>query len=144
MPGAKLICMFVVVLIVLVAGCGSGGQEGAAGPLPDGSGGADNLEIGPMVVQTAKTGNFKAVDIPSPYGCSFVALYGAQINYLASTAMLDRVVFASNRSGNFQIYVCNLDGSGSSLVRLTNNCACGHTPGGYLGAVADVGGGSVS
>jgi hypothetical protein len=120
---SKLICMFVVVLIVLVAGCGSGGQEGAAGPSPDGSGGAANLEIGPLVVQTARTGNFKAVDIPSPYGCSFVALYGAQINYLASTAMLDRVVFASNRSGNFQIYVCNLDGSGSSLVRLTNNSA---------------------
>jgi Tol biopolymer transport system component len=126
MPGAKLICMFVVVLIVLVVlvvGCGGNGQEGAAGPLPDGSGGTDNLEIGPLVMQTAKTGNFKAVDIPSPYGCSFVALYGAQINYLASTAMLDRVVFASNRSGNFQIYVCNLDGSGSSLVRLTNNNA---------------------
>ena len=68
---SKLICMFVVVLIVLVAGCGSGGQEGAAGPSPDGSGGADNLEIGPLVVQTARTGNFKAVYVPSPYGCSF-------------------------------------------------------------------------
>jgi Tol biopolymer transport system component len=123
MPSAKLICMFAVVLFGLVAGCGSGGQEAAVGPSPDGSGGADNLEIGPLVVQTARTGNFKAESLLTKGDCTFVALYGAQINYLASTAMLDRVVFASNRSGNYQIYVCNLDGSGSSLVRLTNNGA---------------------
>jgi dipeptidyl aminopeptidase/acylaminoacyl peptidase len=153
MRAKMALVMLTTVLVLLVAGCGGGGQEAAVGPpAPGGGGSGSTMEIGPMLVQTARTGNFKAESLPTKGDCTFVALYGAQIDYLASTAMLDRVVFV--KSGGVQlssvdtagvgtrgdkdeccslqmggyrnIYVCNLDGSG--LVRLTNNSTYENTP----------------
>ncbi|NLJ36233.1 MAG: hypothetical protein GX358_08395 [candidate division WS1 bacterium] len=147
--------MLTAVLVLLIAGCGGSGQEAAVKPPVPGGGSGNAMEIGPMVVQTAKTGNFKAESLPTKGDCTFVALYGAQIDYLASTAMLDRVVFVKGdylqafpssagvdtwgatgercrpqqNNGNgpqANIYVCNLDGSG--LVRLTNNAYWENTP----------------
>jgi dipeptidyl aminopeptidase/acylaminoacyl peptidase len=157
MRAKMALVMLTTVLVLLVAGCGGGGQEAAVGPpVPGGGGGSGStMEIGPMLVQTARTGNFKAESLPTKGDCTFVALYGAQIDYLASTAMLDRVVFVKGdylqavpcsagvdtwgatgercrpqqNNGNgpqANIYVCNLDGSG--LMRLTDNASYEDSP----------------
>lgn len=111
---------------LVLAGCGGSGPEIA--PPPDDGGGAQTHEIGPLLVRTASAPGFVAEEIPNEMGgVNLVALYGSQINYLASQAMLDRIVFASTRGGSAgNLWVCNLDGSG--LVRLTNNTATEASP----------------
>ncbi len=119
-----IVLMLAAVPTVLMTGCGGSGEQTAGGaPGPDsGIGGMETHEIGPMVVQTEKTAAFKAETIPTDGSCTLLALTGAQINYLASTAMMDRFVFSSNRgSSGYNLYTCNFDGS--NVVRLTNNAA---------------------
>jgi Tol biopolymer transport system component len=108
-----------------MTGCGGGGGERAA---IDGPAIGDNQthQVGPLVVQTEKTGKFKADTIPTNGECSFLALYGAQINYLASTAMMDRLVYTGGSASVSNLYISNFDGSGAT--RLTNNNAWEITP----------------
>jgi len=109
-------------LPVMMAGCG-GGAPGPADPAIDG----DAVEVGPLLVRTASTAGFVAQNLPGYRGeCAFVALHGARIRYLAARAMLDRFVFASARDRYYDIWVCNLDGSGS--VQLTDNVASDTAP----------------
>ncbi len=98
-----------------LAGCG--GSDVAPGP----PSGADRAaEVGPMLMRTAGAAGLVTQALPTPTGsASPVALHGSQINYMASRAMLDRVVFGSDRDGYLDIWVCDLDGS--NLVQLTNN-----------------------
>jgi len=107
-------------MTLVVAGCGGAGPVGPGPTGPDDPPGT--LRVGPMVVRPAGTGGFKAESLGNPAGdCAFVALHGTQIDYLASQALLDRIVFSSDRDGFFDIWVCDLDGS--NPVQLTNNAA---------------------
>ena len=109
-------------LAVMIAGCG-GGAPGPADPAT----GADAVEVGPMLVRTASTAGLVAQNLPGYRGeCAFVALHGAKIRYLAARALLDRFVFASARDGYYDIWLCDLDGSGS--VQLTDNIASDTAP----------------
>jgi Tol biopolymer transport system component len=124
-----IVLMLAAVPTVLMTGCGGSGEQTAGGAPGPGSGisGMETHEIGPMVVQTEKTGAFKAEAIPAYGDCTLLAFTGAQINYLASTALMDRFVFCSDRgSSGFNLYTCNFDGS--NVVRLTNNAAIEEFP----------------
>lgn len=113
-----------VIAGAMLSGCGSGGVT--PGPEPPGPPGpVETLEVGPMLVRPASTAGFKIVGLPGAYS-SFTALYGAQIDYLASQALLDRIVFSSHRDGYYDLWACHLDGS--HLVQLTNNNATDTRP----------------
>ena len=108
-------------LAVALGGCGGGGAPAAPGPHPPAAGDVGVVAVGPMLIRPASTGGFIARPLETVGGeCAFVALWGAEIEYLASQAMLDRIVFAR---GNLSpdIWVCNLDGS--HAVKLTDNAA---------------------
>ena len=112
-------------LALILAGCG--GSSLLPDPGTPGDPGAELVEVGPLLIRPASTAHFKAEPIPTIGGpCAFVALHGSQIDYLASQAMLDRIVFSSNRDGYFDVWVCNLDGS--DPVQLTNNSAGEYLP----------------
>ncbi len=118
---ATVVCLLGAV--TLIYGCG--GDVASISPLPEppapGPGaGAAEYEVGPLVVRTASAAGFVAEDIPTDGEVSLVALYGSTINYLASTALLDRIVF-SYGGASPDIWVCNLDGS--NRVKLTDNAA---------------------
>ncbi len=118
---AVAVFMVIALSAVLVTGCGGGGDQVADSVPGPGIGGGDTHQVGPLIVQTAKTGKFKAEAFDSGTICSFVALSGAQIDYLASTAMMDRVVYSSNRYGTYNLYICDFDGR--NAYRLTENNA---------------------
>ncbi len=128
MHSRHLMLLFMAALASLVVGCGGGGDGPA--PTPGSPGvGADVLSVGPMLVRPASTAGFKVENIPNEWGaCSVVGFYGARINYLASQALLDRVVMVSDRGvGPGQnVWVCNLDGSG--LTRITSSTAYEEDP----------------
>ena len=109
----ELWLMVLAATLVTLAGCGGSGQALAPTPGPPGGGGgsAQTLEIGPMLIRPASTAGFTAESLPGGGECAFVALHGSQVNYLASQALLDRIVFDSHRDGTWDIWVCNLDGS---------------------------------
>jgi len=120
---SRCLLLSIAALASLVAGCGGGGDGPAPAP---GSPGveADAVAVGPMLVRPASTAGFKVENVPNEWGgCSVVGFYGARINYLASQALLDRVVMVSDRGvGPGQnTWVCNLDGSG--LTRITSSNA---------------------
>jgi len=116
-----------IVLIGLLTGCG--GPEDAVAP-PTGPPEMDDpgvQRVGPLVVRTASAAGFVAQAIPAGRSpISFVALHGSTITYLASQAMLDRVVFSRGFCDDFDLWVCNLDGS--NAVRLINNTAADCCP----------------
>ena len=113
-------------LSVIVAGCG-GGQAPAPGPAPPGADLGPAVEAGPLMIVPASAAGFHAETIPSgSTTCALLALYGSEIRYLASRAMLDRIVFCSDRDGRYDIWVCDLDGS--HLTQLTNNTAEDRAP----------------
>ena len=122
MRAVSLLIVLSVLAIALI-GCGSGESPLAPSPSPEPPGGDPvTREVGPFVVRTAASAGFVAESIPSDWmAVSMVAFYGARIDYLASQAMLDRIVFASQRDGVADIWVCNLDGS--DPVQLTANNA---------------------
>jgi len=111
-----------VVLGAMLAGCGGG--SGAAGPphLPD-TGGEQSLEIGPLLVRAASAPGFVARDVPYPdTGITLTAVYGSEITYLAAQALLDRIVFVSDREGTVDnLWICDLNGG--NPVQLTDNTA---------------------
>jgi len=113
---------------IALAGCGGGGVPTVSPvPGPPTGGASQTLEVGPMLVRPASTGGFKAESVGNPTGdCAFVALHGAQIDYLASQALLDRIVFASDRDGYYDIWVCDLDGG--NPIQITNNGAAEKAP----------------
>ena len=109
-------------VLVALGGCGGG----APAPAPPG-GASPTMQVGPMLIRPASTAGFRAESMATEYGaCSFIALSGARIDYLASQALLDRIVFTSDRDGYDDIWVCNLDGSG--MTQLTNNTASEGNP----------------
>ena len=109
--------------LACLAGCSGDGPASAPPPSDQ----AQTLAIGPMLVRPASTAGFTTTALDNPNSvCSFVGLHGAQINYLASQAVLDRIVFASDRDGYRDIWACNLDGSGATQI--TNNGALEHSP----------------
>ncbi len=112
-----------VSVALTLAGCG-----GVAPPTSEPGPPAltETLEVGPMLIRPASTAGFVAQNIDSEGTASFAALYGAQINYLAAQALLDRIVFSSMRDGFSDIWVCHLDGS--DLVQFTNNAASDMRP----------------
>jgi len=110
---------------LVLAGCG-GGSPLAPAPDPPTAGDAGVVEVGPMLIRPASTAGFTAQHLDSRGNCAFVALSGARIDYMASQALLDRIVFGSNRDGHYDIWVSNMDGSGA--VQLTNNNAAEWRP----------------
>lgn len=117
---AVMAVLTLIVLAVVLAGCGGGPVSPPLAPPDDGAGGTS--EVGPMLVRTASAAGLVIEDIPLQYGyISLAAIHGAQINYLASQAMLDRIVFVRGTETDADIFVCNLDGSNE--VRLTDNTA---------------------
>ncbi len=110
---------------LVLVGCG-GNEVAPVSPAPGppaGGGGSSAHQVGPLVIRTASAAGFVAEEIPVQDGISLVALHGSTINYLASQAMLDRIVFSSMRDGGSggDIWVCDLDGS--NAVQLTANNA---------------------
>ena len=127
MPGyAVVVCLLGAVALL----CGCGGEVASISPLPEPSppgDGAATHEVGPLVIHTASAAGFVAEEIPTDSAVSLVALHGSTIQYLASQAMLDRIVFVSGRDDpGDDIWVCNLDGS--NLVQLTKNVASAWDP----------------
>ncbi|GAG16263.1 unnamed protein product, partial [marine sediment metagenome] len=117
-----ILVLTILATAVLLAGCGGGGPL-APGPEPP-DGGADDaavMEVGPMLIRPASTAGFKAEHLDSRGRCAFVAIWGAQVNYMASQAMLDRVVFSSDRDAFNDVWVCDMDGS--NATQITNNGA---------------------
>ncbi len=111
----------VCALAVMLAGCG-GPEESLAPPPPPADGGdAASVQVGPLLVRPASAAGFVAEEIPSWGPITFAALYGSEIRWLSSQALLDRIVYASGPPGNLNLYICNLDGS--NRVRLTNTTA---------------------
>lgn len=106
--------------MVFLGGCGgSGVSDGPTPPPPDG-GGTAPLQVGPLLVRPAAAAGFVAQEIPNPNGAiSLIALYGSRITYLASQALLDRIVFSRGSGWDHDICVANLDGSG--VVKLIDN-----------------------
>ncbi len=120
MSRAILLLVLSALAIVLV-GCGSGESPLTPDPSPGPPGGdVATHEVGPLVVRTASASGFVAEDIPTNAQISLVALHGSTIEYLASQAMLDRIVFGYGDMSP-DIWVCNLDGS--HRVQLTDNAA---------------------
>ena len=117
-----VVCM----LVALLAGCG--GTDRAAAPSTPGPGGGSTVvQVGPLVLRPASAAAFVAQQIPNPYGpVSLVALHGSRISYLASQALLDRIVFSRGSGTDQDICVCNLDGSGT--VKLLNSTAIDRFP----------------
>jgi len=119
----RLLAVSLLAAALTLAGCGGSNLAPfppAPGP-PAGGGDAEAIDVGPMLIRPASTAGFKAEDLGSQGRCALVALYGAQIDYMASQAMLDRIVFSSDRDGFNDIWVCNMDGS--SATQITNNGA---------------------
>lgn len=115
----------VVALMVLLAGCG-GPEDAVAPPAPPPDTGGHIQQVGPMVVRTASAAGFVAQEIPNPRTpISFVALYGSEIRYLASQALLDRVLFSRGFCDDFDLWVCNLDGSNATCL-IDNAAADGY------------------
>ena len=116
-------------LAIALVGCGSGGSPlvPAPSPAPGPPAGGDTVthEVGPLLVRTAAAPGFVAEEISSYGDVSLAALYGSTIEYLASQALLDRIVFTYGGASP-DIWVCNLDGSGR--VKLTDNAAIEETP----------------
>ncbi len=127
---ARWYCSAVIVaLALMLAGCGGGITPAPAPEAPDGPTVGDAVQVGPMLVRPASTAGFRADALPtgSLGPCSFVALHGARIDYLASQALLDRIVFSSDRGGpEWNIWVCDLDGS--NAVQITDNTANEYRP----------------
>lgn len=116
----------VLIILALLAGCSGGSGPPGAGP-PAAGGDAGVVRVGPMLVRIASTAHFTTTHIPCSDGtCSFVAVHGARIDHLAAQALLDRVLFSSDRDGYFDIWVSNLDGG--NPVQLTNNTASDERP----------------
>ena len=109
-----------------LAGCGGGGSPVAPAPAPPAAGDAGVVQVGPMLIHPASTGGFSAQHLDSRGRCALVALSGARIDYMAAQALLDRLVFGSSRDGHYDIWVCNMDGSGAT--QLTNNNAAEWRP----------------
>lgn len=102
--------------LAVLAGCGGGGVgDGGGGPVippPDGGGSAP-VQVGPLLVRPASAAGFIAQEIPNPNGAALLgALHGSRITYLASQAMLDRIVASRGSGTDRDICVCTLDGSG--------------------------------
>lgn len=125
MMRALLLITMLVAAAAMLSGCGGGGSVSEPEP-PGAPGPVETLEVGPMLVRPASTAGFRVVGLGGGALTSLTALYGAQIDYLAAQAMLDRIVFSSNRSGTVDLWTCNLDGSG--LVRLTSSAASDSRP----------------
>ncbi len=115
-----------LLVATVMAGCGGGQSLAPAPGPPDDGGPAGAVEVGPMLVRPASAAGFVAEEIPSPGDCAFVAMHGANIEYLASQALLDRVVFNGYRDGTWDVWVCNLDGS--NITQITNNTAVEQGP----------------
>ncbi len=116
-------------LTIALIGCGSGESPlvSTPSPSPGPPTGGDLVthEVGPLVIRTASAAGFVAEDIPTDGEVSLVALHGSTIEYLASQAMLDRIVFGYGDMSP-DLWVCNLDGS--NRVQLTNNAAYEYCP----------------
>lgn len=108
------VALLVGVGLVFVVGCGGGGEGDGGGPVvpPPGGGDTAAVEVGPLLVRPASAAGFIAQEIPNPGGTiSLVALHGSRITYMASQAFLDRIVFSRGSAPDYDIWVCNLDGS---------------------------------
>lgn len=112
-PLAWLTCAACVVLFSF--GCGGGGNAPTPGPQPPSS--DQPLQVGPQVIRTAAGPTLNTSIIPSTGNASFVALWGATINYAGVQELLDRIVLSSFRSSNWDIWVCDL--FGENLHRVT-------------------------
>jgi len=111
------------VALASIVGCSGGGPATAPPPADQ----AQTLAVGPMLVRPASTAGFATTTLSNPNSvCTIVGLHGAQISYMASQAVLDRIIFASERDGYRDIWACNLDGSG--LTQITNNTASEYEP----------------
>ncbi len=119
MSRAATSLLALIIVAMALGGC-SGPEDAVAPPAPPDDDAA-LMQIGPLSVRPASAAGFTALEIPTTGPISLAALYGSQINYLASQAMLDRIVYASGPPGNLNLYICNLDGS--NRVRLTNTSA---------------------
>jgi len=122
MLGRIAVVVGAVAVGAMLAGCG-GSPDVVGPPAPPAGGGVQSHEIGPLIVRTASAAGFVAREIPNPGGAvTLTALYGSEVTYLASQALLDRIVFASDRSGGINnLWICDLNGS--NAVQLTDNTA---------------------
>lgn len=114
---AGVLPVMAVLVSVLLVGCGGSDDALTPPPAPP-TEDSSAMAVGPLLVRPASAAGFTALEIPTGGPISLVALYGSQINYLASQALLDRIVYASGPFAAENLYICNLDGS--HRVRLTN------------------------
>ena len=115
----KVAVLAVGVLVIGLAGCGGsggGGHPGAVGP--GGPGGTVTQAIGPIVVQTAASSDYKSVSLgqgdEGPY--AFTGIYGSKITrleYRPSPGRLTGRIPGNDRNG---IVVSEEDGSNETVI----------------------------
>lgn len=112
----------VLVVFITLAGCGGGGGERSATPsLPDPATPGPSTEIGPFVIHTAGLVTVSVETIPHASGATFTAVHGGPMSYIGVQELLDRIVFSSFRSGNWDIWVCDLFGENLHWVAGTGH-----------------------
>jgi len=96
-------------VVPLVAGCGSSG--GPEGNPPAG----ETVSVGPLQAEVDSAAAFQTTMLTSPGTSSiaFAALHGTRIVRLQQIGY-GRLAYGSRRSGNPEIHVTNLDGSGTA------------------------------
>ena len=115
---AVVLCL---ALMVLPCGWGGGGQTPPPGPEPP-TGDSELVQVGPLQIRPASTAGFTAQSMPTPAGtCAFVALSGSEITWMASQALMDRLLYVTDQWYYSHVAMCNLDGS--NQVRLNTNTA---------------------
>ena len=107
--------------VILLAGCG-GGRAPVIG---------EEREVAFGPITTRVVGTAQPAVTSSGFGAVVTGVAGATISSMVlhdNAPSLDDtlIAFASNRDGNFEIYVMNADGS--NVTRLTNNAATDRDP----------------
>lgn len=117
-------------LLTALVGCG-GGQQAAVAPPTDGT--PDTLSVGPMVIHPAASGSDVAIEtLPADNPCTFVSLSGAPMDYVASEAMMDRIVYHVYTGSGFGLGVCDLFGGNQQMISSEGDFDPQWSPGGDL------------
>ncbi len=125
----SIVVVCVLAACIVGAGCGSGGVGSPPGsPVAGGSPTAgETVSLGTLQVGVASAAGFKTLTLRSPDNSyiAFTVLYGSRILRLQEMGY-ERIAFASDRDGDYEIFTMNADGS--DRVKLTRNSANDNDP----------------
>lgn len=106
--------------LLLLAGCGgSGGGGEAVAPPSTPRVCSGEVVAGPFVMRPAAATDMQILTADTVSGASFVVFSGVTIDYIAVRELMDRLVFPSMKTAEFQLYTC--DFFGDNLTQITFN-----------------------